>query len=172
MAFSASACRRRWSRRSRCSLPRRPSLLVAAASARSFSALFRCRYIERHSAVDRRLGLSRRFRLRARSAHAGHAAGRHRRRLPHPSLLGRLHGARRGLLALLRLPEPLHVLHADAGAGGELPADVRRLGGRRPRLLPADRLLLQRSTPPPTPAARRSSSTASATSASCWRCSC
>ena len=51
--------------------------------------------------------------------------------------------ARRGLLALLRLPEPLHVLHAGAGAGRELPADVRWLGGRRPRLVPADRLLLQ-----------------------------
>ena len=31
----------------------------------------------------------------------------------------------------------------DAGAGRELPAAVRRLGGRRPGLVPADRLLLQ-----------------------------
>ena len=27
-----------------------------------------------------------------------------------------------GLLPVLRVPEPVHVLHAGAGAGGELPA--------------------------------------------------
>ena len=38
----------------------------------------------------------------------------HRRWLPDPCLLDRLHGARRRLLPLLRLPESLHVLDADA----------------------------------------------------------
>jgi len=93
--------------------------------------------------MDRDAGLPCRLRLRARPVDTRHAAGRHRRRVSHPPLLGRLHGARRGLLEVLRLPEPLHVLHADAGAGGEFPADVRRMGGRRTRLLPAHRLLLQ-----------------------------
>ena len=48
------------------------------------------------------------------------------------------------LRALLRLPEP--VLRRDAGAGaGRQPAgDVRRLGGRRPLQLPADRVLVHR----------------------------
>ena len=46
--------------------------------------------------------------------------------------------------ALLRLPEPVHRLDADPGAG-RLAADaVHRLGGRRPLLLPADRLLVRR----------------------------
>ena len=46
--------------------------------------------------------------------------------------------------------------------GGQLPGDVRRLGGRRALLLPADRLLVRRRARR-TPARRRSSSTASAT---------
>ena len=41
--------------------------------------------------------------------------------------------ARRRLLPLLRLPESVHVLHAHVGAGRQLSADVRRLGGRGPR---------------------------------------
>ena len=45
--------------------------------------------------------------------------------------------------ALLLLPEPVHRLHAGAGARRELPGDVRRLGGRRALLVPADRLLVQ-----------------------------
>ena len=38
----------------------------------------------------------------------------------------------------------VHLLHADAGDGRQLPPAVLRLGGRRPRLLPADRLLVHR----------------------------
>ncbi len=84
----------------------------------------------------------RRCRLPARSAFVDLAAVRDRRGHAHPHLLDRLHGARRRLLPLLRLPEPVHVLHADAHPGQQLRADVRRLGGRGPVLVPADRLLL------------------------------
>ena len=45
--------------------------------------------------------------------------------------------------ALLLVPEPVRVVHAGAGARLELPGDVRRLGRRRPLLVPADRLLVQ-----------------------------
>ena len=44
-----------------------------------------------------------------RGHHRGHAG---------PRLLHRLHGPRPGPLALLRLPEPVHVQHAAAGPGG------------------------------------------------------
>ena len=60
-----------------------------------------------------------------------------------PRLLDRLHG--RGPLApaLLRLFVGLHLRHADAGDGRQPGAAVLRLGGRRPLLLPADRLLVR-----------------------------
>ena len=99
--------------------------------------------LDREPPLDRHLRLPGRLRLHGRPPHPDHARRRHRSRLPHPHLLRRLHGARRGLLALLRLPQSVHVLHAGAGPGLELPAALRRLGGRRPRLLPAHRLLLQ-----------------------------
>ena len=82
------------------------------------------------------------LRVLSRSAHAGHAAGRDRRRLPDPYLFGRLHVGGRRLLPLLHLPEPVHVLHAHAGAGRQLSADVHRLGRRGPRVLSADRFLV------------------------------
>ena len=63
--------------------------------------------------------------------------------LPDPRLLRRLHGARPVVPALLPLPEPVHVRDAHAGARGQLPAHVRGLGGRRPVLVPADRLLVR-----------------------------
>ena len=44
--------------------------------------------------------------------------------------------------ALLLVPEPVRRVHARARARRELPGDVRRLGGRRPLLVPADRLLV------------------------------
>ena len=59
-----------------------------------------------------------------------------------PRLLDRLHEPRPGLLAVLRLPQPVHVLDAAAGPGGQLPGRVRRLGAGRPVQLPADRLLV------------------------------
>ena len=71
-----------------------------------------------------------------------------------------------GLPAVLRLHLAVHVLDADAGDVEQLPAAVLRLGGGRPRLLPADRLLVQAPDARYSRTSRRSSSTASATSAS------
>ena len=59
-----------------------------------------------------------------------------------PRLLDRLHEPRPGLLAVLRLPQPVHVLDAAAGPRGQLPRRVRRLGAGRPVELPAHRLLV------------------------------
>ena len=47
------------------------------------------------------------------------------------------------VLSVLRLAAALCLHHARAGAGRQLPADLLRMGRRRPLLLPADRLLLQ-----------------------------
>ena len=44
--------------------------------------------------------------------------------------------------ALLLVPEPVRRVHAAARARRELPGDVRRLGRRRPLLVPAHRLLV------------------------------
>ena len=60
---------------------------------------------------------------------------------------------RRGRGALLRVPEPVHRLDADAGARRLAAGALHRLGGRRPLLVPADRLLVRRT--PPTPSAGR-----------------
>ena len=81
----------------------------------------------------------------ARSARGAHDARRHRHRLPDPRLLDRLHAGRaaRRLRAVLLLPEPVLLLHARARARRQLPRDVRRLGGRRALLVPADRLLVR-----------------------------
>ena len=63
--------------------------------------------------------------------------------LPGPRVLDRLHGRRPRLLALLRLPEPVHVQHAAADPGRQLRDAVRGLGGGRPVQLRAHRLLVQ-----------------------------
>jgi NADH-quinone oxidoreductase subunit L len=64
--------------------------------------------------------------------------------LIHVYSIGYMH-ERQGLRALLRLPEPVPVLHAAAGAGGQdLRHAVHRLGRRGPGVLPADRLLVRR----------------------------
>ena len=67
---------------------------------------------------------------------------RHDDRPARPRLLDRLHEPRPGLLAVLRLPEPVHVLDAPARPGGQLARRVRGLGAGRPVELPADRLLV------------------------------
>ncbi len=63
----------------------------------------------------------------------------------HPPLLDRVHAGRdgRGVRPLLLVPQPVRRFHARPRAGAELPRDVRRVGGRRPLLLPADRVLVQ-----------------------------
>ncbi len=53
----------------------------------------------------------------------------------------RLHGRRRRIHPVLQLHLALHVQHADAGDEQQLPAAVLRLGSRRSRFVPADRLL-------------------------------
>ena len=68
-------------------------------------------------------------------------AHRLRRRRPDRLVLDGLHGGRRRGASLLRLHVALRLLDAHARRGGELPAPARRLGARRPRLVPADRVL-------------------------------
>ena len=61
--------------------------------------------------------------------------------LIHVYSIGYMHGDA-GYRPLFRLPQPVPVLHAAAGPRPEPRGDVRRLGRRRARLLPADRLLV------------------------------
>ena len=56
-------------------------------------------------------------------------------------VLDGLHGGRRRGAPLLRVHVALRLLDAPARAGGELPPPARRLGPRRPRVVPADRVL-------------------------------
>src|SRR5690606_33989132 len=66
------------------------------------------------------------------------------RRVPDGTYLHhRLHGRRSRLPAFLRLHLAVHLLHAHAGDGEQHGAAVLRLGSRRPRVLPVDRLLVQ-----------------------------
>ena len=81
-------------------------------------------------------------------------------------LFDRLHARGSAPAAVLRLSVALHLRHADAGDGRQPRPDVLRLGGRRPRELPADRLLVPEGHRPTPRRSRPSSSTASAISAS------
>ena len=80
-----------------------------------------------------------------RSAVRDDAADRHRHRHADSRLLDGVHGRRaaRRRRAVLLLSEPVLLLHAHARPGKQLPGDVRGLGGRRPLLVPADRLLVR-----------------------------
>ena len=82
--------------------------------------------------------------LLRRPARVGDDPGRHRHRLADPHLLDGLHARRdrQRVRAVLLVPEPVCRVHAGAGARRELPGDVRRVGGRRPLLVSADRLLV------------------------------
>ena len=121
----------------------------------------------------RRVGLREHGRRRraalapARPAVDLHGARGHRRLDADPPLLGRLHGVRPRLHALLRVPELLRVLHAAAGPGRQLLLPDRRLGVRRRGVLPADLASGTGARRRRRRASRRSSSTSSATSASC-----
>ena len=99
---------------------------------------------------------------------SGHLAPfRDRRGHADPHLLHRIHGARRRLLPLLRIPEPVHVLDAHAHPGKQLRAAVCRMGRRGTVFVPADRFLFPSQVGQSTPPTRRSSSTASAMPDSC-----
>ena len=58
-----------------------------------------------------------------------------------PYLFDRIHGARGRVLPVLRIPQPVHVLHADADSGEQLCADVCGMGRRGAVLVSADRIL-------------------------------
>ena len=77
-----------------------------------------------------------------RHADRGDAGGGDDGVVARPSLFHRLHARRPVAAALLRLSVAVHLRHADAGDGRQSGADVLRLGRRRPRVLPADRLLV------------------------------
>ena len=108
----------------------------------------------------RRLGAAR------RRADRGDAGGGDDRLQPRPPLQLGLYGGGPGPAALLRLSVAVQLRDADAGDRRQPGADVLRLGRRRPRLLPADRLLVPQALAPMPRRSRRSSSTASAISAS------
>ena len=67
---------------------------------------------------------------------------RHHDRPAGPHLLDRVHGPRPRVLALLRVPQPVHVLDAPARPRGQLAGRVRRLGAGRAVQLPAHRVLV------------------------------
>ena len=116
--------------------------------------------------------LRRQRRAARRSAVRGDDPRRHRHRSADPHLLDGVHarGDRPGIRALLLVPEPVRGVHARPRARLELPGDVRRLGGRRPLFVPADRLLVPEDSRRRTQARKPSSSTGSATSASSSAC--
>ncbi len=81
-------------------------------------------------------------RLPDRPADGDDDAGRDVRVADGPRLHDRLHGRRPRLHALLPLHLAVHVLDADAGDEQQLRPALLRLGGGRPGLVPADRLLV------------------------------
>ncbi len=91
--------------------------------------------------VARRGRLPRRLADPRRPALPDDDARRHRRRRPDRLVLDGLHGRRGRGAPLLRLHGAVRLLDADARAGRQPAAPARRLGPRRPRLLPPDRLL-------------------------------
>ena len=126
---------------------------MLASFAVSLAAVWRLRRPAAGVARDRRSTVftwitsgdfTRRLHAAARSAVGGDDSRRHRHRLADSHLLDRVHarGDRLGVRALLLVPEPVRRVHARARARLELPGDVRRLGRRRPLLVPADRLLV------------------------------
>src|SRR5262245_13717265 len=80
--------------------------------------------------MDTGWSLSSSGRIHARSSIRPHDLDRYWCRPSHPYLLRRLHGARRGLLSVLRVSEPIRLLHAHAGFGEQLSFDVRWVGRR------------------------------------------
>ena len=106
--------------------------------------------------------------VRVDTHHGGDAGGGDRRVVAGASLFHRLHARRPAPAALLLLSVAVHLRHADAGDGQQLPAAVLRLGRGGPGVLSADRLLVHEARRPMPPPSRPSSSTGSAISASRW----
>jgi hypothetical protein len=96
---------------------------------------------------------------------------RHRHRHADPPVLDRLHARRPEVLEVLRLPEPVRLLDAAAGAGRQPAAHLPGLGGRGRLLVPAHLVLVHREGRNASRARRPSSPTASATGASWSPCS-
>ncbi len=103
----------------------------------------RRRPADQPDAVDvvQRRGLDGRARAALRPAVGAVPAADHRRRRTDPHLLDRLHGARRAPPAVLRLPQPVRRVDARAGPRVRLRRCLPGLGGRRPHVVPADRVL-------------------------------
>ena len=112
-----------------------------------------------HHVVDvaRSRGLRRRADAARRPALDLHDADRLRGRRADRRLLDRLHGRRGRGAPLLRVHGALRLLDAPARPGREPAAAPRRLGARRPELLPADRLPPRAAAAPSPPRRRRSS---------------
>ncbi len=114
-------------------------LTIDLASAESKSIERRPLHLHLHRVARRQR------RAAGRSAVDELRAADHRCGLADPHLLDRLHGARRRPPAVLRLPQPVRRGDAAARPRQQLRGALRRLGGRRSGVLPADRLLV----PPP-----------------------
>ena len=134
-----------WSRRA-------AGYLATLSTAVSFGAAVVCFFLgprpqrRQQRRADDGLDVAERGRSRRRP-HAAHRpaldpddADRLRRRLADRRLLDRLHGRRRRGAPLLRLHGALRLLDAAPRHGRQLPDAARRLGPRRPLLVPADRL--------------------------------
>ncbi len=131
-------CRLAWERRDRRLLPRRDRDVLRPHRPARGVAL----------AGGHRLHLHRRRRHEGRHGDPGGPAvgadvpGGLGRVVPHPRLLGGLHGLRPRLRALLLVPQLLRVLDAAAGPGLELRAADRGVGVRGRGVLFADQLLV------------------------------
>ena len=106
-----------------------------ASSACSDLPLFEL--VRRSGALPVELGLL------PRPAGADVRPAHHRRRLADPHLLRRLHGPRPAPAPFFALLQPVRRGDAAARPGQQLPRPLRGLGGRRPGVVPADRLLLR-----------------------------
>ena len=112
--------------------------LIAAIDVLAGQRPRRDRHLVRVAARARRRGL-----VPVGPALGADDTGGHRGRVADPRLLDRVHARRRSLRAVLRLPEPVHLLDADAGARQQLRSDVRRVGTGRPLVVPADLVLVR-----------------------------